>query len=141
MNLTGKTGMNKLIVSSSEAQSEDKSYLFDTYAFFEVIRGNPNYNSYINSKIITTIFNIAELNYNLKKEKDRKIADEYTEKYFEFVVEVTLEDVKKAMDFKSLNRKLSIPDAIGYIIAKKYNVRFLTGDKDFEYIDNVEYVK
>lgn len=127
--------------SANEVELEREIYFFDTYAFFEIIKGNPNYKPYIDSKIITTIFNMAELNYNIKKEKDKEIADDHTEKYFEFAVDVTLDDIKKAMDFKSLNRKLSIPDAIGYIIAKKYNVRFLTGDKDFENMENVEFVK
>ena len=40
-----------------------------------------------------------------------------------------------------MNRNSSIPDAIGYTIAKKYNIRFLTGDKDFEGMENVEFVK
>lgn len=128
MNQTEKIGMND-------------SFFFDTYAFFEIIRGNPNYKPYINSKMITTIFNLAELNYNLKKEMDKKTADEYADEYSKFIVEVTVEDIKIAMDFKKNNRKLSIPEAIGYTMAKKYNVKFLTGDKAFENMENVELVK
>ena len=116
-------------------------FFFDTYAFFEVINGNPRYKPYTEANVITTIFNLAELNYNLKKEKDKKNADEYTDKYSKFAVEVTIEDIKKAMDFKTVHRKLSIPDAIGYIIAKKHDVKFLTGDKDFEHMENVEFVR
>ena len=116
-------------------------FFFDTYAFFEVINGNPNYKPYTEAKVITTVFNLAELNYNLKKEKDKKIVDDYTDKYSKFVVEVSIEDIKRAMDFKTMHRKLSIPDAIGYIIAKKHDVKFLTGDKDFEDMENVEFVR
>jgi uncharacterized protein len=54
-----KTGM-------SESQNME-TYLFDTYALFEIIYGNPNYENYSNASIVTTIFNLAELNYNLKK--------------------------------------------------------------------------
>ena len=116
-------------------------FFFDTYAFFEVINGNPNYKPYTEAKVITTVFNLAELNYNLKKENDKKIVDDYTDKYSKFVVEVNIEDIKRAMDFKTMHRKLSIPDAIGYIIAKKHDVKFLTGDKDFEDMENVEFVR
>ena len=116
-------------------------YFFDTYAFFEILRGNPKYTPYLECRIITTIFNLAELNYNLKKEKDKKIVDEYTDKYSKFIVDVSMEDIKRAMDFKMLNKHLSIPDAIGYTIAKKYNVKFLTGDNDFEGMENVEFVR
>ena len=119
----------------------NKIFFFDTYAFFEVINGNHNYKPYTEAEVITTIFNLAELNYNLKKEKDKKIVDDYTDKYSKFVVEVNIEDIKRAMDFKTMHRKLSIPDAIGYIIAKKHDVKFLTGDKDFEDMENVEFVR
>jgi len=46
----------------------NETFLFDTYALIEIIRGNPNYSEYTKSKAITTIFNISELNYILKKE-------------------------------------------------------------------------
>ena len=116
-------------------------FFFDTYAFFEIIRGNPKYKQYLEVRIITTLFNLAELNYNLKKEKDKKIADEYIDKYSKFIVEVTIEDVKNAMDLKTMHKNLSIPDAIGFVIARRYEVKFLTGDKDFEGMKNVEFVR
>jgi len=116
-------------------------YFFDTYAFFEIIRGNFNYKKYEDINVITTIFNLAELNYGLKKEKNEKVADEITEKYRLFLVDVTLDDVKEAMDLKIKNKQFSIPDAIGYIIAKKFNAKFLTGDSGFKEMLNVEFVK
>ena len=116
-------------------------YFFDTYAFFEIIRGNSNYKKYEEANIITTIFNLAELNYGLKKEKDKKIADDITEKYSIFLVDVTLNDVKEAMNIKIKNKQLSIPDVIGYVIALKHNAKFLTGDKEFKDMQNVEFVK
>ena len=128
MNQTGKIGMSE-------------TFFFDTYAFFEVIRGNLNYEKYIDVKFFTTIFNLAELNYNLKKEKDKKVSDLIIDKYSSSTVEVIIEDVKEAMDFKTMHRQLSIPDAIGYTIAKRLGVKFLTGDEDFRGMDNVEFVK
>jgi len=116
-------------------------YFFDTYAFFEIIHGNPNYKKYEEANVITTIFNLAELNYGLKKEKNKEIADEITEKYRVFLVDVTLDDIKEAMNLKIKNKQLSIPDVIGYIISKKFNAKFLTGDKEFKDMPNVEFVK
>lgn len=116
-------------------------FFFDTYAFFEIINGNQNYKPYADIEFVTTIFNLAELNYNLKKEKDKKIVDEYTDKYSKFIVEVSIEDIKKAMDLKSTKRNLSIPDAVGYTVAKRLGMKFLTGDKDFEGMNNVEFVR
>ncbi len=39
------------------------------------------------------------------------------------------------------DRKVSIPDCIGYVMAKNLDIKFLTGDKEFEGLDNVEFVK
>ena len=72
----------------------------------------------------------------MSKEK----ADNYTSDYYGFTVEVILEDIKNAMDLKKENKELSIPDSIGYVVAKRCCVKFLTGDKGFKDLDNVEFV-
>lgn len=124
-----KDGMNEVL------------YFFDTYALFEIIRGNENYERYKDVVGITTIFNLAELSYGLKKEVDEKIADEFTDKYNSILVDVGVDDVKEAMSFRKKHKNLSIPDVIGYIVAKRLNAKFLTGDDDFVNFDNVEFVK
>jgi len=42
---------------------------------------------------------------------------------------------------KSNKSNLSYVDCIGYILAKELKVGFLTGDREFEGMDNVEFVK
>ena len=120
---------------------EKPTFFFDTYAFFEIVRGNQKYEAYKNVTAITTIFNLAELNYGLKKECNEKIADETTQSYEPFLVDVTLDDVKKAMSLRHKHKQLSIPDAIGYTLARRYNIKFLTGDDDFNDFPHVEFVK
>ncbi len=116
-------------------------YFFDTYAFFEIIKGSPKYKAYADNEAVTTLFNLAELNYGLKKEMSKELSDQYTTKYHPYAVDATIEDIKNAMDLKTMKRKLSIPDAVGYTMAKRLNVKFLTGDSDFEGMENVEFVK
>ena len=116
-------------------------FFFDTYAFFEVINGNPKYEVYTKFQVVTTIFNLAELNYGLKKKMNKEKSDNYTEEYYRYLVDVSLEDIKMAMDFKTINKHLSIPDAIGYTVAKRLGVKFLTGDNDFKDMENVEFVR
>jgi len=120
--------------------SED-IFFFDTYAFFELIDGNPEYGRFADSIPLTSVFNLAELNYWLKKRFDKKTADKYVDNYTQYLVEVDIVDIKDATDLKSKNRKLSLPDAIGYILAKKNKVKFLTGDNDFKDMPDVEFVK
>ncbi len=119
----------------------DSLFFFDTYAFMEIIRGNNNYEKYEEVAVATTIFNLAELNYALKKEMSKKAADDYVEKFRQFLIDVTPDDIREAMDLKMKNKKLSIPDAIGYVVAKKLNAKFLTGDAEFKDMPNVEFGK
>lgn len=118
-----------------------ETYFFDTYAFFEIIEGNPNYEKYVDCKIITTVFNLAELNYNLKKQMTKEMADKYVQDYFAFAVPINLKDIENATDLKMKNKSLSIPDVIGYIVAKRHGVKFLTGDEEFKDFENVKFVK
>lgn len=118
----------------------EEVYFFDTYAFFEIIQGNPAYAGFTSVKAITTIFNLAELNFALKLE-EKAFADSLCQKYASFLVNVEINDILAAMDLRIKNRKLSIPDAIGYTVAKRLKAKFLTGDKEFEKLPNVEFVK
>ncbi|MDP3728578.1 MAG: PIN domain-containing protein [bacterium] len=118
-----------------------ETYFFDTYAFFEIIYGNPKYSKYKEAEAMTTIFNLAELSYGLKKEIDSKVADNFIEKYKHFLVEVKIEDLKEASNLKRKYKELSLPDVIGYVVAKRCGVKFLTGDEGFRNLENVEFVK
>ena len=116
-------------------------FFFDTYAIFEILKGNKNYEKYKDCEIITTIFNIAELNYNLKKERSKDEADKITKKFLNFIVDVPYVFLIEAMDLKITEKQISIPDAVGYTTAKRNKVKFLTGDIHFKGMDNVEFVK
>ncbi len=118
-----------------------EAFFFDTYALIEVIRGNQKYARYNKTQAYVTLFNLGELNYILKKEMPKHRADEYTSNYSAFETEVQLDDIKKAGDFKIQNKRLSFADCVGYIVAQRLGIKFLTGDEGFERMSNVEYVK
>jgi len=120
-----------------------KAYVFDTYALIEIIKGNKNYNGYLDSKIIITAFILAELCHNSIKLYGNKRAYEYVDLYSKFVQNIDKEVIKEAMNFRFLNKKngLSMADVVGYALAKKLNIKFLTGDKEFKDLPNVEFVK
>jgi len=118
-------------------------YFWDSYAVIEVVKGNINYAPYRNEEIIITIFNLTEIYYSILRDFDKEKADEIYEKYYSSVIEVSEEIIKEAMEFKLENKgnRISYADAIGYIYAKRNNLVFLTGDKEFEDLENVEFVK
>jgi predicted nucleic acid-binding protein len=118
-------------------------YVFDTYAIFEILRGNPNYKEFSeDSEIIINNFIFAELGYTLYREKE-KSASEIIAKYSKYIYSVKPEWIDEAMKFR-LNwkdRGVSITDCVSYIMSKHLGIKFLTGDKEFEGVENVEFVK
>lgn len=118
-------------------------FLFDTYAIIEIIKGNKNYSCYFESRIIINSFILAELTYWLIKEYGFKVASKYVDKYERFVRDVDSDIIKLAMLFryKYRKKKLSMVDCIGYIMAKNLGIKFLTGDKEFKDMENVEFAK
>ena len=122
----------------------NRSFFFDTYAIIEIIKQNPNYKDYIKGVgIITTKLNLMELHYNILREVSREEADKHFDRLTPFCVNFSDEELKEANLFKLKNKpkKLSYVDCLGYIIARKRNIPFLTGDKEFKDFKGVEFVK
>jgi uncharacterized protein len=120
-----------------------EGYFFDSYAIIEIINGNENYRFVANSNIITSTMNLAEVYYALLIGKNKETAELVLEKFdFEFL-DVTSEiAIDSALfRYKHKKQKLSYIDCVGYILSKKNGLAFLTGDKEFEKIDGVKFVK
>ena len=49
--------------------------------------------------------------------------------------------MKLRLTLKQDGRNISYADALGYFLALKNKLKFLTGDKEFEGLEGVEYVK
>ncbi|MGA1793583.1 MAG: PIN domain-containing protein [Thermoplasmatota archaeon] len=121
-----------------------KAFFFDTYALVEVLYGNENYRPYLGAEVVTTKLNLMEMHYHLLKEHGEETADRYYDMNLRYVVDINDNDVKNGMRYKIEQRKkwnISYVDAVGYVIAKRMAIKFLTGDQAFEGIPNVEYVK
>ncbi len=118
-------------------------YFLDTYALIELIKGNRDYARFINEQFRVTIFNLYELYYVLLKNEGENTAKEYYFKFLPFSIEVKDKPIFYASKFRLKNKKrdFSYVDALGYSIAKMENFNFLTGDREFEHFQNVEFVK
>ena len=120
------------------------SYYFDTYALVEIGKENPNYKKYKgNIKIVLNKLNIMELCYFLLRENRKSEIPDIFNGLIRFHVEmpdiVFLNAVSMKNKYKE--RRLSYIDCLGYNMAKKMNIKFLTGDEKFKDIPNVEFVK
>lgn len=118
-------------------------FFIDTYGIIEISKGNPQYSQYINAELVTTLMNLYEVYYHALKDFGEKKALEEFEKFREIIIPIEEEYVIMAAKFRLKNKpkNLSYIDALGYIIAKEINAKFLTGDKEFQDIENVEFVK
>ena len=118
------------------------SYFFDTYALIEIMRGNQNYAKFADFKPMTSVLNLGELHYHALKDSSK--VDEFMYSGLKgSCIPIEIDDVEKAMEFKYGNRKrkFSMVDSIGYILARKYGLLFLTGDEGFRGLGKVEFVK
>jgi|SRR3989338_635822 len=120
-----------------------ESLFFDTYALIEIFKQNEVYKIYRNKRIVTTKLNIFELYYRIAGDFGKEIAEIILNDYYLFTIDFDEKIIIEAAHFKLLNKKkkLSMTDCIGYIIAKSNGIKFLTGDKEFENLENVEFVK
>ena len=121
-------------------------YFFDTYALLEIFYGNERYRKYLDVDVITTKWNLMEIYYHLLREEGEDVANHYYDETIGYAIDFDDTDIKESMRFRLKMKKgkknLCYIDALGYIIAEKLGIKFLTGDNAFEGMDNVvEYVK
>lgn len=126
-----------------EGVEEAQSFFFDTYAFYEIIRGNKNYQKYKEADIITTKLNVFELYLAFLREKSEDLAESSLVKYYPFVKDFDEKVIMEAAKLKIYisKRDVSMTDCIGYCFAKQLRIKFLTGDSAFENMENVEFVR
>ena len=120
----------------------NKRLVFDTYALIEILKKNSNYLPYVELNPIINDFIFAEFCYNLFKD-NVKSSEEYINEIKPAIVHIEPEWIKESMRFrlKWKDRKVSMTDCIGYVMALKLGIKFLTGDKEFAGMENVEFVK
>ncbi len=103
---------------------------------------SPNYKNYIDGDMIINEFIFAEFCYQLLKD-NVKNPEEYLDELKLSIINPEPSVIWRAMKFryKNKNRKMSMVDCISYVMAIELGVRFLTGDKEFQDLDNVEFIK
>ena len=119
------------------------TYFFDTYALIEMHKSNPSHEKFKECKIVTGLLNLGELHFvlqrSLAKEESRKIIEALNPE----LIELDQETLLTAMEFKRkhVKKDMSMVDCIGYLLAKKAELVFVTGDAAFEKVEGVEWVK
>ncbi|MDP3728488.1 MAG: PIN domain-containing protein [bacterium] len=119
-------------------------YYYDSYAILAYINKSENYVPYFSEYVgVTSLYNIMEVYYFVLREYGYEDAQEVLTIFRSLIITPTLDDVELAMHFKLKHRakKLSYVDCLGYALARKLEIPFLTGDEGFRAISHVEFVK
>ncbi len=121
-----------------------KGYFFDTYALFEMLKANPNYLPFCkNDGFAITKLNLLELHYAILRTQPKEEADKIFDTFSEHTIDITDDDYKNASAMKLHYKKqrLSYVDCVGYCMARRLGIKFLTGDNEFKGLENVEFVR
>jgi len=117
---------------------------YDTYALYAIALGKESYRIYVKDhKIFTSLMNLYELYYTLLKEDRKDLAEEFFNRLQGNCIDIKGSTIKKASELrmKEIKRKMSYIDCLGYSLAKENEMKFLTGDKEFEKFEDVMFVK
>ena len=92
---------------------------------------------------MSELLNLYELCFYLIKKFNDLTASYFFDLFKENLIKIKKENVIEASKFKlkHIKKKLSYADCLGYAMAEHYDMKFLTGDKEFENFENVEFAK
>jgi uncharacterized protein len=125
---------------------EKTQFLYDSYAVMAYLSDNPNYRSYFEeSNGYLTKLNLMEISYRTLELHGAKAATEVVNLFAKYTFDFGASDIvgstKLRLKLKKEDRNISYADALGYFLALKNKLMFLTGDREFEGLENVEFIK
>ena len=121
----------------------DNTYFFDSYALIEIVRGNPGYQEYVHASCLTTKMNLLEVVYAFLREEKIEAALTIVKEFQNKVIEpdaFTMIEIA-AWKLQEKPKTFSFIDCLGYVLAKKMGIPFLTGDEEFKDKENVVFVR
>ena len=121
----------------------DVKRCLDTYVLIEFYLGNKKFQEYLEEEFVITELTLAEFFGVLLRDYGERDAEHWFNKLSVYSVHVDNQVLKEAIKFRHANKKTGISffDAVGYIFALKNGYKFVTGDKEFEKMKNVEFRK
>ena len=120
-------------------------FFYDSYAVLAYLSDNPKYRVFFeeNDGILTKL-NLMEIYYRTLEVHGVQAAAQVVKAFAKYATDFGIADIEGAMKLRlKLKKKgldISYADAMGYYLAKKSNIKFLTGDKYFKGLESVEFV-
>ena len=122
------------------------TFFADTYAIIELLKGSIRYRPYKDAVLITTEFNLAEFAYAVTRDYPERAQDICSQvRHGMRLYHPGDRDYLRASLLRRESalqgKKFSLIDCVGYSVAESLSLPFLTGDREFEGMAGVEYVK
>lgn len=120
---------------------------YDSYAVLAYISGEKAYAKYFDNQSsgALTKLNLMEIYFRAAKLHGHKAARQVIDRFSRYLIDFDVDDIAGSMRLREeLMKKqmdISYVDALGYYLAKKMQIPFLTGDKHFMELDGVRFVK
>jgi len=118
---------------------------FDTYALIEFLGGRPEFRRHAARGILSTRWNLAELLVLDFRDRGEEAARKDFRRFLGACTEVEDDDLWDAARFRDSQRhrrrKFSYPDPLGYTVARRLGLRFVTGDDAFRGLPGVLFQK
>lgn len=118
-----------------------RGYFFDAYALIRFRRGLPAYERFAEEPIITERTHLYEFAREVLKVEGAKAVLSALHDLRANRLEPTDADLLAAAKLLQQNARLSGADALGYVLARREGLRFLTGDPQFRKMAGVEFVE
>jgi predicted nucleic acid-binding protein len=94
---------------------------------------------------VLTKLNLMEVYFKAANLHGHEAAKQIIERFSKYLVDFDIEDIAGSMKLREeLMKKrmdISYVDALGYYLAKKMRIPFLTGDSYFQGLEGVKFVK
>ena len=119
------------------------NFFADTFALFEIAKGNAAYIPYIEKRVVTSKMNLLELYYALLRTSTTECAERFFNTYVKRSVDITNSSIKMAALYRYFHKSesLSYIDCLGWARANELGIPFLTGDCKFKNKPNVAFVR
>ncbi|NWG36448.1 PIN domain-containing protein [Nitrososphaera sp.] len=127
--------------------SRDRTFFYDSYAVLAYISGEKAYTRYFEEKSsgALTKLNLMEIYFRVGKLHGHEAARQIIDRFSRYLVDFDIDDIAGSMklreDLMKKRKDISYVDALGYYLAKKMQIPFLTGDRHFKELEGVMFVK
>jgi len=115
-------------------------FFFDASAIIRVVQGEDEFAPYANQSIVTERGHVFEFTRHLVKTVGARGARESLSRLRAARVEPTDEDLVEAAKLVTRSTSLSAQDALGYVLARRERLVFLTTDRAFRNMPGAEVV-